>query len=87
MERMKSKDATQAERNEFKALHEKKAMEIMAQPPRDLFTVTEVSIPLPSRAKIEPSVQCDRCKEPTMASKLESVGGQSLCRGCLDRAS
>ena len=83
MERMKSKDVTKAERSEFNALHEAKAIEIMEQAPTALLTVTEVSIPLPPKAKIEPSVQCDRCKEPTMASKLESVDGQSLCRGCL----
>ena len=34
-------------------------------------------------AGMEPSVLCDKCKEPTMGSKLEPLDGQSLCRGCL----
>lgn len=85
IKRMKSKDVTEAERSEFKALHEAKAMEIIEQSTESLFTVTEINIQMPPEAKMEPSIQCDECKEPTMASKLEPVDGRRLCRGCLDQ--
>lgn len=83
IQRIRTRDATKAEQDEFQALHEAKAMEIVEQNPEILFTITGVTVPMPPKAKIEPSVQCDRCKEPTMASKLVPVDGQTLCRGCL----
>ncbi len=79
-----SNEATEAEQNEFRARHEARAMDIMEQDPETMFNITGVTIPPPSMAKIEPSVQCDQCKEPTMASKLVQKDGRSLCRGCLD---
>ncbi|MFH2093760.1 MAG: FmdE family protein [Pseudomonadota bacterium] len=80
---LRSGKATQTDRSEFKLLHEAKSMEILDQSPETLFEIREVTIPMPSRARIEPSVQCDKCKEPTMASKLEHMDGQSFCGGCL----
>ncbi|MCA1786878.1 MAG: formylmethanofuran dehydrogenase, partial [Desulfobacteraceae bacterium] len=67
----------------FKKLHETKSMEILEQNPDTLFDIREVKISIPPKARMEPSVLCDKCKEPTMGSKLEPLDGQSLCRGCL----
>lgn len=83
--KIRSKSATKTEHLEFQKLHAARSMDILNQTPEALFTITEVSIPVPAKARIEPSVQCDCCGEPTMASKLASVKGQSLCRGCLPR--
>ena len=82
---IKSNNASEKEHLEFQELHRAKSMEILNQDPSDLFTITGVDIPMPPKARIDPSVLCDSCSEPTMASKLESVGGQSLCRGCLSQ--
>ena len=75
--------ASDAEREEFKKIHETKAMEILEKDPEDIFTISKVTIPTPPKAKIEPSVLCDVCKEPTMASKLVLTDGRSVCRGCM----
>ena len=62
---------------------EEKTRKILSLPQNELFSVREVSIPVPPKATIEPSVACDRCGEPTMRSKLEEVEGERLCRECL----
>lgn len=82
----KSRDGsiTDAERVELKALGGQRTAEVLNTPAEDLFTIVAVTACLPDRARIEPSLPCQRCKEPTMASKLECVDGVALCRGCLE---
>ena len=75
--------AGKADHDEFWDLHRAKAMEILEQAPEHLFTITEIKVPIPPKAKIEPSHQCDRCKEPTMASKLIQADGCFFCQGCM----
>jgi len=75
--------ATPEERAEFDRRHEAASRRILDQPPEVLFTLKEVTVPLPEKARIEPSVTCAHCGEPTMATKLERVEGERLCRGCL----
>jgi formylmethanofuran dehydrogenase subunit E len=48
-----------------------------------LFDVREIHEDLPPKARIEPSISCDRCGEPTMASKLRPEDGMKVCGGCL----
>ncbi len=84
IEMIRKGEAGKAEQDEFWEIHKAKAMEVLDQDPENLFTITKVTIPTPAKAKIEPSVQCDRCKEPTMSSKLTQVENQSLCRGCME---
>ena len=83
IEKIRSGTADESERLEFRALHEAKSRDILDQSPDALFSIAEVQIPMPPKARIEPSIACDRCGEPTMASKLEAVREESLCRGCL----
>jgi formylmethanofuran dehydrogenase subunit E len=75
--------ATEAEREQYGRMHEETSKRILDKQPEELFTIKEVIVPLPEKARIEPSVNCDRCKEPVMGSKLEHVEGQQVCRGCL----
>jgi len=75
--------AIKADHDEFWELHRAKAMEILEQAPERLFNITGITVSMPPKAKIEPSHQCDMCKEPTMASKLIQADGSSFCRGCM----
>lgn len=75
--------ASESEQQEFRNLHEAKSKEILNASPGDLFIVTETMIPIPPKARIAPSVKCNRCGEPTMATKLEKHGNESVCRACL----
>ena len=73
---------TETEYEEFKKLHQKRSFEILEKPVDALFDITETKIDLPPKAKIESSIPCGRCGEPTMTSKLSEVKGVLICRGC-----
>lgn len=83
LDKIRQETATEAEREQFGRMHAEASKRILDKQPEELFTITEVTVPLPEKARIEPSVNCDRCKEPVMGSKLEHVEGQRVCRGCL----
>ncbi len=68
----------------FQELHARRSGNILEMPLEKLFRVEPVEMTLPPRAKIEPSKPCDLCGEPTMATKLETVDGKKICRGCLE---
>ncbi|BBO82287.1 formylmethanofuran dehydrogenase subunit E [Desulfosarcina ovata subsp. sediminis] len=74
---------TEAERAELDELGAQRTAEVLNIPAEDLFVVMPVTAGMPDKARIEPSQPCSRCGEPTMASKLESVDGTMVCRGCL----
>jgi formylmethanofuran dehydrogenase subunit E len=86
-EKKESKTATDEDLALIDALGEKRAMETLTLPVADLFTVSETTVPLPPKAQIKPSLVCYRCGEPAMATKMETVDGQPVCRGCLAKAS
>jgi formylmethanofuran dehydrogenase subunit E len=83
MQLIKENKAGKADHDEFWDLHRAKAMKILEQAPEHLFTISGITVGMPPKAKIEPSHQCDRCKEPTMASKLTQADGRFLCQGCM----
>jgi formylmethanofuran dehydrogenase subunit E len=74
---------TAAEREELSALGSQRTTEVLNTSAEALFDITPVTTGMPDKARIEPSQPCSRCGEPTMASKLESVDGATVCRGCL----
>lgn len=74
---------TAAQKAELEALGMQRTTEVLDTGAEDLFAMTPVTAGMPDKARIEPSRPCSRCGEPTMASKLEPVGGAMVCRGCL----
>ncbi len=82
-DKIRQETATSEERERFGRIHEDASREILDKQPEELFTITEVTVPMPEKARIEPSIICDRCGEPVMGSKLEYVEGLRVCRGCL----
>ncbi len=74
---------TKAEKAELEVLGMKRTAEVLDSRAEDLFSFSSVSVGMPDKARIEPSKPCARCKEPTMASKLETVGKEQICRGCM----
>jgi formylmethanofuran dehydrogenase subunit E len=83
MDRIREGNATDAEKARFQELHLKRSRDILENTDEALFDVLEIHEDLPPKAQIEPSISCDRCGEPTMASKLRSKDGMQLCGGCL----
>jgi formylmethanofuran dehydrogenase subunit E len=83
MDKIRDGSATESEKARFQDLHLKRSRDIMEGSEEALFDVRKIHEALPPKAKIEPSEPCDRCGEPTMASKLSAQGGMRLCGGCL----
>ena len=76
--------ATREEQQEFEELHLQRTCEVLEKPLEDLFYIANPKGRLPSRARIEPSIACGRCGEPTMASRLNEKDGVKICRDCAD---
>ena len=55
---------------------------LVTAPTDELFSVEDIDFTLPEEARIEPSIQCENCGEPTMQSRMVEVGGRLLCRPC-----
>lgn len=81
-ELLRSENATDQEKEEFFQIHHKKSVSILEKDINELFDIREVRITLPPKAKIERSVVCDECGEPTMASKLTEIHSKRLCPEC-----
>ncbi len=84
MEKIREETAEADEKERFWKLHQQKSREILDTPVDRLFSRRWVDLALPPKARIEPSVSCDKCGEPTMVSKLTEQGGQQRCRECLE---
>jgi formylmethanofuran dehydrogenase subunit E len=82
MAKMRKGSPTRTERKEFERLHEQKSFEVLAKPFAECFTIREVHPELPQKAVILPSKPCVRCGEPVMASKLDEIDGELVCRSC-----
>ena len=60
-----------------------RALEILlSSPPGDLYYMDEVDFEIPEEARIEPSIPCQNCGEPTMQSRLVEKEGRPLCIPC-----
>ncbi|MBU1567803.1 MAG: formylmethanofuran dehydrogenase [Proteobacteria bacterium] len=81
--KIKQGTATDEERGQFRAKHEKASKRVLDMRPDELFSINEITVPIPEMARIEPSINCTQCGEPTMSSKLEDSDGLKICRGCL----
>ena len=83
MDKIRTGQATESEKKRFQVVHLERAGDILTRPLDELFDVRPVNEPPPSKAVIEPSEPCEKCGEPTMASKLTYSGGKKLCGDCL----
>lgn len=84
-ELIRSETATAQEKEEFFQIHHNKSVSILEKEIDELFDIREVEITLPPKAKIEPSLICDECGEPTMASKTGEIDNRRLCPECMAR--
>lgn len=85
MQKIRAGDALDAEQEEFKALHRNKTLELLKKPVDEIFTIKSTQTPLPEKARIEPSIPCDGCREPTMSARLVEKDGLKLCLDCMER--
>ncbi len=73
---------TEEETSEWEAMYRQRMTEILCASPDDVFACQPVSTDMPDQARIVPSRPCNRCGEPTMVNKMETVDDQAVCRAC-----
>ncbi len=77
-----SGQADAGEKERFHKRHIQRSHDVLTMATEDLFKIEPARVDLPPRAKIAPSEPCAVCGEPTMATKMEEIGGRRLCRDC-----
>jgi formylmethanofuran dehydrogenase subunit E len=82
MEKMRSGGASKEEIKEYEVMHETRSQALFDGGPDAFFTLEEVEITLPQKARMAPSKLCDKCGEPVMQTKLQVVGDKQFCRDC-----
>ena len=84
MQKIQAGNALADEQEEFNTLHRNKTLAILKKPVDEIFSIEPAQRPLPEKARIEPSILCDRCGEPTMSTRVVEKGGLRLCLDCAE---
>lgn len=84
--RIRSGEATDAERDRFRELHEAQSRRVLERDPDELFSVQELDERPPRPARIHASVPCERCGEAVMETRVRRLGGRELCQPCFEAA-
>jgi formylmethanofuran dehydrogenase subunit E len=77
--------ATPEEAERYKALHLQAADRVLQMTAEDLFSIEEVAMELPPKARVVASEVCPSCGEPVRVDYLTSSGGAAICPGCRER--
>ena len=84
--KIREETASEDEKKAFWEMHHQKCREILDKPTGALFSIRFVDMAPPAKAVIEPSVVCEACGEPAMASKLTETNGRKICKDCLEKS-
>lgn len=85
--RVMQRVATEEEQAEFHERVHRVVDAILEAPAEQLFTVREVDIKIPERARIFSSVPCAKCGEMTAESRVRVEDGKFLCYACSEEYS
>ena len=80
--KVKEKTATPDEMEEFKRMHIKRSNEILNTPEEDLLTIEEVNPDPVPMAPLHESVECVRCGESAMETRIRLLNGAPHCIPC-----
>jgi len=61
--------------------------QILSIDENELFDIRDVTIELPSHARIHESVPCSRCGEPVMETRIKEKDGKGYCIPCFNEKS
>ena len=84
--RVRSGEATEAEAERFRELHEAQSRALLERPPESLFATEEMRAEAPRKARIHASVRCSRCDEGVMETRIRRIEGRDLCPPCFEEA-
>jgi formylmethanofuran dehydrogenase subunit E len=82
LNKIRAQSASPDEIREYEQLHENRSRNLFNRGPSAFFSMEELNVDMPKKARIAPSQLCDTCKEPVMETKLQDIGGEKICRSC-----
>lgn len=85
-EKLQAGQASEDERKEFWRLQGAEAERILQGDPDQLFSVEQVSMELPPKARIQKTGKCGLCGEPVRTDFLTAVGEKQVCPACQSNA-
>jgi len=85
-ELMKRQEAGEDIAHEKQVYMMEKAAAILHADEKEIMTITKLSSPLPSAAKIRSSVRCSQCGEKFMESRGRVKHGKIVCMTCFETA-
>ena len=83
--KVKGQLATAAESRRFWSLQAQGAARILAAPFEELYEVREVNVEPPPHGRSITLVECERCGEPTLETRIGQSGRRELCPPCIER--
>ncbi len=83
--KVRSGEATPEEKAHFQRLHLAKAQRILDAPLEQLFSISELTITPPKKARIYASIRCEECGEEAMETRIRKFGGRDLCIPCFEK--
>jgi formylmethanofuran dehydrogenase subunit E len=84
--KVRSKQATDAERARFQELHVSQSHMVLAVDPDSLYSFEEINAAPPRQARIHASAMCAECGEGAMETRIRRLDGRDLCQPCFDAA-
>jgi len=82
--KVRSNEATDAERARFQELHVSQSRKVLAEDPDSLYGFEVVNAAPPRRARIHTSITCAECGEGAMETRIRRLDGRDLCQPCFD---
>jgi formylmethanofuran dehydrogenase subunit E len=78
-------DLSEEENKEFETVRGEVIRHIIEAADEELLSISEVDIPMPQKARIHPSLQCQECKEGFMEICGRTANGKTICKECFQR--
>lgn len=83
--KVRSGAATLEEQARFRKSHLAKAQRILDARLEQLFSINEMRITPPKKARIYASIRCEECGEEAMETRIRKFGGRDLCIPCFKK--
>lgn len=83
--RVRSGAATLDEKARFRESHLVKARRILDASLEQLFSINEMTMTPPKRARIYASIRCEECGEIAMETRIRKFAGRDLCIPCFEK--
>ena len=84
-DKMQTGTANVEDERRYAELQEERALAVMGILEEELFEVKEVAAVVPQKARLNASIRCEECGEPTMETRIRRFSGRNLCIPCFEK--